>query len=117
MILEGIVTTVSSQCEINIAPMGPLVGPAMDRLLLRPFRTAHTYRNLKDHGEGVFHVTDDVLLLAQTALGKIEPWPRLFPTAQLRGHVLGDCCRYYDVRVQSIDHSDQPSRIEAEVMQ
>jgi len=116
MILEGIVTTVSSQGEINIAPMGPLVGPAMDRLLLRPFRTAHTYRNLKDHGEGVFHVTDDVLLLAQAALGKIEPWPRLFPAAQIRGQVLGDCCRYYEFRVRSIDDSEQRSRIEAEVL-
>ncbi|MFO0968092.1 MAG: DUF447 family protein [Gemmataceae bacterium] len=36
---------------------------------LRPYPTSQTYRNLKEHGEGVLHVTDDVLLLAQAAVG------------------------------------------------
>ena len=29
--------------------------------MLRPFHTSTTYQNLKARGEGVFHVTDDVL--------------------------------------------------------
>ncbi len=41
----------------------------MRRFVLRPFRTSTTYRNLKAHGEGVLHITDDVLLLARTAIG------------------------------------------------
>ena len=41
----------------------------MARFVLRPFHTSTTYHNLKARGEGVLHVTDDVLLLAQTAIG------------------------------------------------
>lgn len=117
MILEGIVTTVSPAGEVNIAPMGPHVDAAMDRFLLRPFRTAQTYWNLKAHGEGVLHVTDDVLLLARAALGKLDPLPELFPAAKVQGFVLKDACRYYEFRVRSLDDRDERVRIEAEVVQ
>ena len=73
MILESIVTTIDQQGEINIAPMGPIVDEAMTRLLLRPFETSTTFRNLKSSGRGILHVTDDVLLLAQAALGRPDP--------------------------------------------
>src|SRR6266550_2350778 len=85
MILEGIVTSVSPEGRINIAPMGPRVDAAMQRFMLRPFSTSQTYRNLKAHGEGVLHITDDVLLLAKAALGPVEPPPALFPAANVRG--------------------------------
>ena len=78
MILEGIVTTLNLEGALNIAPMGPQVDSdsAMARFVLRPYRTATTYQNLKARGEGVFHVTDDVLLLAQTAIGSApQPMP------------------------------------------
>jgi len=116
MILEGIVTTVSPEGRVNIAPMGPRVDATMERLLLRPFPTAQTYRNLKAHGEGVLHVTDDVLLLARAALGPVEPPPALLPAAKVRGFVLQDACRYYEFRVASMDEREQRVRIEAEVV-
>jgi hypothetical protein len=47
MILEGIVTTLTPQGAVHIAPMGPHVDAAMQTFLLRPYRTAQTYRNLK----------------------------------------------------------------------
>src|SRR5262249_25957917 len=66
MILEGIVTTISPETgEVNIAPMGPHVDESMRHFVLRPYPTSQTYKNLKAHGEGVLHVTDDVLLLAK----------------------------------------------------
>src|SRR5689334_21886134 len=99
MILEGIVTTLACDGTINIAPMGPRVETHMRRLLLRPFPTAHTYRNLKEHGEGVFHVIDDVLLLARAAVGPLQPPPALIPATRVRGHILQDACRYYEFRV------------------
>jgi hypothetical protein len=116
VILEGIVTTVSAEGTVNIAPMGPLVGPTRERFLLRPFRTAQTYRNLKSHGEGVLHVTDDVLLLAKAALGPVEPLPPLFPASRVRGFVLQNSCRYHEFRVISIDDHEERTRIEAEVL-
>ena len=116
MILEGIVTTLACDGTINIAPMGPRVEPDMRRLLLRPFPTAQTYRNLKQHGEGVFHVTDDVLLLARAAVGPLQPPPVLLPATCVRGHILQDACRYYEFRVLDIDEREQRVRIEAEVV-
>ncbi len=116
MILEGIVTTLSPEGRLNVAPMGPHVGPGMERFVLRPFPTAQTYRNLKAHGEGVLHVTDDVLLLARAALGPVEPPPAVFAAAHVRGWVLRDACRYYEFRVRSVDESEPRVRIEAEVV-
>src|SRR5713226_8936472 len=116
MILEGIVTTVSAAGEINIAPMGPRVEPTMERLLLKPFRTSRTYRNLREHPEGVFHITDDVLLLAQAAIGGVAPLPPLVPAGRVRGHVLRDCCRYYEFRADSIDDREERCQIDAVVL-
>jgi hypothetical protein len=116
MILEGIVTTQSPSGEMHVAPMGPRVGPTMDRFLLRPFPTSQTYQNLLRHGEGVFHVTDDVLLLAQAAIGRIVPTPAHFPAAKVRGSVLAEACRYYEFVVMSYDDREERVRIEAEVV-
>jgi hypothetical protein len=116
VILEGIVTTVSEDGSVNIAPMGPQVELPMTRFFLRPFRTAQTYRNLKAHGEGVLHVTDDVLLLAKAALGPVEPAPDMFAANRVRGFVLQNSCRYYEFRVCSLDDCEERTRIDAEVV-
>jgi hypothetical protein len=116
MILEGIVTTVSASGEVNIAPMGPRVGAAMDRFLLRPFPTSQTYRNLKAHGEGVFHVVDDVGLLARAALGPVDPPPPLDRASRVNGFVLCDACRYYEFQVRSVDEREERVRIEVAVV-
>jgi hypothetical protein len=116
MILEGIVTTVSGEGVVNIAPMGPHVDEGMQSFWLRPFRTSQTYRNLQAHGEGVLHVTDDVLLLAQAALGPVEPAPPLTPAGAVRGFILSRACRFYEFRVLSVDDREERSRIEAGVV-
>jgi hypothetical protein len=116
MILEGIVTTLNPDGTANIAPMGPLVGPAMTGFVLRPYRTAQTYRNLKAHGEGVLHVTDDVLLLAQSAIGPVDPVPELLKARHVRGFYLADACRCYEFRVARLDDRDERTHIEAEVV-
>jgi uncharacterized protein len=116
MILEGIVTTLNPDGTANVAPMGPRVPPDFRRLLFRPFRTAHTYQNLLRHGEGVFHVTDDVLLLARAALGDLPEPPPLRPARHVRGSVLADACRAFEFRVRSVDDREERSRIDAEVV-
>ncbi len=77
MILEGIVTSQNSAGALNIAPMGPIVDESLTWLHLRPFQTSTTFRNLKETGCGVFHVVDDVLLIAQAALNRL---PEFVPT-------------------------------------
>jgi uncharacterized protein len=122
MILEGIVTTVSPQGDVNIAPMGPRIPPGADgspdwsRFLLRPFQTAQTYQNLSLHGEGVLHVTDDVLLLARAAVTAVLEPPPLRPASRVRGWVLCDCCRYYEFRLTASDSSRERAELQAEVV-
>jgi hypothetical protein len=116
MILEGIVTTFDENHQVHIAPMGPIIDSRMERLLFRPFKTAQTYRNLVAHPEGVFHVTDDVLLLARAALGKLEHLPPLKPASLIRGSIIADACRFYEFRICSVDDSDERIRMEADVV-
>lgn len=116
MILEGIVTTVGLGDAINIAPMGPDVGEDPGRLVLKPYRTSQTYRNLKLHPEGVFHVTDDALLLAQAAIGRIEPWPDLLPANKVLGCYLANACRFMEFRVDRFDDASDRTRLEAAVV-
>ncbi|GAC1448020.1 MAG: DUF447 family protein [Isosphaeraceae bacterium] len=106
MILEGIVTTLDAECLLNVAPMGPRVEPDFDRFVLRPFRTSTTYRNLKAHGEGVLHITDDVLLLARAAIGKIDDISSA-PATEVRGRVLLESCRYFEFRVHEVDEREE----------
>lgn len=116
MILEGIVTTVSAAGAVNIAPMGPRVDAEMKHLLLRPYNTSQTYRNLKGHGEGVLHVTDDVLLLARAVLGPVEPLPRLLPASRIKGWVLADACRWYEFRVVCLNDGSERVSVDCEVV-
>jgi hypothetical protein len=116
MIIEGIVTTLDPAGVINVAPMGPRVDESMTRLVLRPFRTARTYANLKARGEGVFHVTDDVLLLARAAVSDLETLPPLFPARRVAGQVLSGACRYYEFRIVSCDERTERVSFEAEVV-
>src|SRR5262245_20720040 len=116
MILEAIVTTISPEGTLNIAPMGPIVDERMERIVLRPFNTAHTYRNLKAHGEGVLHVTDDVLLLARDALGPVESMPEVERATAILGYVLCDACRWHEFVVRKIDDRDERATIETEVV-
>jgi hypothetical protein len=116
LIIEGIVTTLDEQGRVNIAPMGPRVSPDGHSLVLRPFRTATTYRNLKTHGEGVFHVTDDVLLLAQAAVGQLPDLPPMRPAEQVRGMILTDACRWQAFRVTALNDAEERTRIEAKIV-
>lgn len=116
MILEGIVTTLDGEGTLNVAPMGPIVDESLSRLHLRPFRTSQTYRNLKVHPAGVFHIVDDVLLLARGAIGRLETLPETFPAEKIDGRVLRSACRWCEFEVESCDDSGERTAIEARVV-
>ncbi len=116
MILEGLVTSQDAAGVLNVAPMGPIVDESMSRLVLRPFQTSRTYRNLKEQPSGVFHVVDDVLLLAQAAIGRIESEPPTLPTAKVIGRVLADACRWYEFEVEDLDDSTERTHIQVRVV-
>ncbi len=116
LILEGIMSTVNETGSANISPMGPIVDARMQTLTLRPYQTSKTYRNLKRTGEGVFHVTDDVLLLARAAVNLLDAAPPMLPAEYVRGFVIQDACRWYEIRVRDLDDRDERTTIIAEVV-
>ena len=115
MILEGLVTTRNPDGSIHLAPMGPRIDPDWKHFLLRPFPTSQTYQNLSQHGEGVLHVTDDVLLLAKAALGQASI-PSFREAKKVSGFVLENACRVYEFVVRSMDTSGERVHIIGEVV-
>jgi uncharacterized protein len=95
--------------------MGPRVVGDFHALLLRPFPTSHTYANLLRTREGVFHVTDDALLIAQAAVGGATMPPHR-PAASIRGVVLTGACRAFEFRVTTVDDSKERVHLDAEVV-
>jgi uncharacterized protein len=116
MIIEGIITTTNLDGSVNIAPMGPIVGTDMTRLTLRPYQTATTFRNCVRTRAGIFHVTDDVELLARAAVDRWEAMPALVPAERVDGWILADCCRWFAFEIRTIDASEPRARLEAEVV-
>ena len=116
MILEGIVTTQNSAGDVNVAPMGPIVDESMESFVLRPFQTSTTYQNLKGHPFGVLHVVDDVLQLAKAAISRLEEAPETFQAITIPGQVRTSACRWYEFKVETLDDTDERTRIEARVV-
>jgi hypothetical protein len=117
LILEGIVVSCDDLGVVNIAPMGPRVDRQLTRFVLRPFQTAQTFRNLKSTGCCVFHISDDVLLLARAAVGQLESPPAL---AQIDGFEcprLADTCRWFALQTISIDDEAERATIVCQVVQ
>lgn len=116
LILEGLLTTLDADGAVNIAPMGPMVEETMQRMTLRPYHTSRSYANLQRTGQGVFHVTDDVLLLAKACIDQLDTLPLMRPMESFPGMVLTDACRWYALQVGSIDDSQPRITIEARVV-
>ena len=114
-IIEGIMTTLNEDGTPNIAPMGPRVDREFTRFVLRPFTSSTTYKNLKRAREGVFHVVDDVDLLARAAIGEIEAPPLRMPAIRVGGIVLSGACRWYELRVEELDDSSERTTIRCRV--
>lgn len=116
MILEGIVTSINAAGELNVAPMGPIVDESLTWLHLRPFQTSQTFRNLQQQPHGVFHVVDDVLLLAKAAIGKLDTLPETFAAEKISGRVLSSACRWYEFEVESLDATQDRTEIRTRVV-
>ncbi len=116
MILEGIITTINPEGTVNISPMGPRVDDAMRQMVLRPYQTSTTYRNLKRSGQAVFHVTDDVELIAHAAVGALDPLPPMEKARAVDGQILSGACRWYGLKVRSLDDRAERTEIVCDVV-
>ena len=122
MILEGLVTTATADGRPHVAAMGPGVDDdesaagRIGTLLLRPFPSSQTATNLLRSRAGVFHLCDDVLLLARVVAGEAGE-PAVRPaTVVPGGFVLTDACRAYEFEIVSVDDSAERLRLEARVV-
>lgn len=112
MIIEGLVSTTSADGAFHLAPMGPVVWGDFHTLLLRPFEGSTTLENLRRERRAVFHITDDVLLLAKAAIHQLESAPSHTRTPGGKVLRLADCCRWFELEVAEI--RETPPRIELE---
>jgi hypothetical protein len=112
VILETIVTTVSREGAVNVAPMGvEWEDPA---IVLKPFVDTATYRNVAATGAAVVNLVDDVRVFARAAVS--NPVYPTEPATKVRGAVLVDCCSWREVEVRAIDATPPRSRIETEIV-
>ena len=116
MILEGIVTTLNRDGSPNIAPMGPLTDPDISELRFRPFKTSTTYANLRRTGCGIFHVVDDVELLARAAIGRFDAPPHTSTCEAIDGAILADACRWYAFRIVESDDANERAEMTGEII-
>ena len=122
MILEGLVTTCDSEGTMHLAAMGPEADPAdvahgtVARLVFKPFATSQTATNLARLGAGVFHATDDALLIARVVTGAAGPPPVARPASAVRGWVLEDACRAFEFEIIAADRAGERQRLEARIV-
>jgi len=122
MILEGLVTTIDAAGTMHVAAMGPSVDETdaasgrITRLVLKPFGSSLTAAHLAARPEGVFHVTDDVLLLARIVTAALAGPPAARPAREVRGWVLEAACRAWEFVVEAADRAGERQRLEARVV-
>jgi hypothetical protein len=85
-----------------------------DAIVIKPYRSTRTLRNLQARGAAVVNLTDDILLFAQAALG--DPHPPTRPAAVVDGAVLADACSWREVTVDEIDVTGPRARVATRVV-
>jgi hypothetical protein len=116
MISEGLVTSTNEDGSAHFAPLGPVVDLAYSSLLLRPFQPSTTFDNLSRTRCGVFHILDDVELIARCVTRTLHTLPEVFPALQINGWVLETCCQWLEFEITSIDDSSPRSEMQARIV-
>jgi hypothetical protein len=112
VIIETIVTTLSPDGDVNVAPMGVEWGE--DALVLKPFLETATYRNVAATGAAVINLTDDVRVFARAAIS--NPVYPTFDAVTVRGVVLADCCSWRETTLRALDGTPPRARMEMAVV-
>lgn len=112
LIIESIVTTLDPQGRPNFAPMGVEWGE--DRIVLKPFLDTTTFRNVQATGVAVVNLTDDVRLIAESAIG--NPVFPAAPATVVNGVVLDAACSWRELEVVTLDATPPRSRVETRVV-
>jgi hypothetical protein len=112
MIVETVTTTINPDGTVNCAAMGVEWGDEV--IVIKPYRSTRTLRNLQRSGAAVVNLTDDILLFTQAALE--DPHPPTRPAAIVDGAVLADACSWREVTVDAIDATGPRARVTTRVV-
>jgi len=115
--LEGLLTTSTANGDVHIAAMGPEVADPrfMSHLTLKPFKGSKTGSLLLSQPEGVFHLTDNVLLFAQAVTGATHERPHMRPADTVSGWILEDACEAFEFRIEKADTTGERCRLRARI--
>ncbi len=111
MIRECIVTTLSEDGKVHIAPLG-LIATALEGdergWIIAPFRPSTTLDNLRANPFAVANFTDDVLVFAGCLTGNRD-WPTRQAT-HVPGVVLDGALAHAELKVERIEEDEQRPR-------
>ena len=116
LVIEGLLTTSDSSGDANLSPMGPRIDIPRKKMVLRPFKTSRSYANLIETKSGVFHITDDVNLIARAAVGSINPLPEMVPIIDTDAERLRDTCRWFLLELVSIEQEGERATLNLDIL-
>jgi hypothetical protein len=99
MIQETIISTLNSQGEVHLAPMG--VHLQNDQFIILPFRPSTTLDNLLNNRTAVINYCDDVRIFAGCLTGHRD-WP-LSATTKINGLFLNAALAHCEVEVIRVE--------------
>ena len=111
-IFETIVTTIDRDGSVNAASMG-VVRTGRETLVVRPYKSSSTYRNLSSRPEACVNVTDDPVVFLVTAF-KGEGL-RGFEEPSLDGIKLREADAHIFISVRDLDDSQDRARFTCNV--
>jgi hypothetical protein len=112
MIRECIVTTLSEEGKVHIAPLGLIAEEG--GWIIAPFRPSTTLDNLRATPFAVANFTDDVLIFAGCLTGRKE-WPT-HPSTHVPGAVLDGTLTHAELAVDRVEEDEQRPRFHCRVV-
>ena len=105
VIFENVVTTVSAEGRVHVAPMGVRYADA--QVVLMPFRPSTTLDNILATGHAVLNIVTDTRVFAGCVTGRRD-WPTL-PAEQVAGQRLECALSHVELRLASqLDDAQRP---------
>lgn len=103
LIVETIITTLSSDGSAHIAPLG-LIAAENNRWIIAPFKPSRTLDNLRATPSAVANHTDDVRVFAGCLTGRRD-WP-VRKARRVVGHMLECAISHWELEVEDVIEDD-----------
>jgi len=112
MIRETIVTTLNTEGNVHIAPLGLIADE--EGWILAPFKPSTTLDNLRANRYAVANFTDDVLIFAGCLTGNRD-WPTR-PATRVPGMILDGALAHAELKVDRVEEDEQRPRFYCKVL-